>query len=115
VISSIAARTVHAAGATLRHARCRDVRALHAITSAGSSRQISVSRRRRLGGLPGEASAAETIEVTVLMVAVALCAAPASVRLDGRIEHDAHIAGMTGVQFSTTVPPKPPPGVAANW
>jgi hypothetical protein len=57
---------------------------------------------------------AEGTEVTVLIVAVALCEVPANVTLDGRIEHDAHVAAITGVQFSTTVPPKPLPGVTDN-
>jgi hypothetical protein len=45
------------------------------------------------------------------MVTVDVCAALASVTLEGRMEHDAHIAATTGVQFSTTTPPNPPAGV----
>jgi hypothetical protein len=62
-------------------------------------------------GVSGGTASADAADVTVLMVAVPLCAAAASVTLEGRMEQEAHIAATTGEQFRTTVPPKPPAGV----
>ena len=44
------------------------------------------------------------IVVIVLMVAVAFCAAPTRVMLEGRSEHVTYWPGVTGVQLRTTVP-----------
>jgi hypothetical protein len=50
----------------------------------------------------------------VFSVAVAFCAAPLSVTLDGSSEQVAYCAAVTGVQFSTTVPLKLLPGVTVR-
>jgi hypothetical protein len=50
----------------------------------------------------------------VVIVAVELCAPPASITLDGSSEQAAYCAAVTGVQFSTTVPLKPLAGVTAR-
>ena len=44
--------------------------------------------------------------VTVLMVAMAFCAAPLRVMLEGRSEHVAYWPGLMGVQLRITVPLK---------
>jgi hypothetical protein len=82
----MAAKMAQATGPTLRHAGWREVRAFQVKTIAGKSRHRAVSLKlRRLPGGAGVAEA-DAIEVTVVMVATAVWAAPARVTLDGRSE-----------------------------
>ena len=100
--------SIHASGPTWRHARCREFRAFHVKTSVGNSNANAVFSMPRVRS--GTRSFAATA-VTVLMVAVELCAVPESVTLEGRIEQVAYGADTTGEQFNTTVPLKPLDGV----
>ena len=81
----MAEKMAQAIGPTQRHAGWREVRTFHVKRIAGKNRQRAVSPkvRRLLGGAVG---AADAMEVTVVMVAVAVWAEPASMTLDGSSE-----------------------------
>ena len=104
----------------------------HAVKSNASKsmrRRRSCRRPFQMVNRPGNKRQAEAVcrvlanlsslaiavaEVIVLTVTTEVCAPPAKLRVDGRIEHEAYCAAMVGAQVSATEPVNPPPGVTVR-